>query len=551
VIHGEQYFKDGFIHPPPSGPLTKSDKTFRTKAGGISHDGVIYADNDDNVAKAMSRLLKCRGTLDEELEYQYNQKRFLAEHQGFLHDIRKMLEPDFEDWAGAEEECRQHYDDPHPKRELRIQAYNELIHGEGKNYRDGNLFSRLWLRKVIYKMKKNEFAKPLKMPRMIGDLGVAASLQGFRLTDVYKQAVAKNDVHYGNMRMHFCKAPTSDELRAAFLNLIDPPMGCKYYFVFFSDDSALSIRHADGSISTYNLDIKGCDGSHTSAIFEALVTTTPEKAQEDMQVLIDQCKLPIIIYFKGEPETTDENDEDAHRPSLMLQPLDALTGEKGPRLYSGSTITTILNGLACQLGAVCVQEEDAETEEEITAAFAKAGYQMSIDKCQDYSDIQFLKNSPVYDITGQLQPLLNLGVLLRTSGTCTGDLPGTKKQTFEQRYNEYMGSVLNGMYPGISFPLIDRMRQWTANPTERSDKVTAKMFEYKHVFDGQATFTAKEVYRRYKLTDLQICELDEDFASNGYGWYYASHGATRILKKDYGLSCTDTWAVSTIPQRYN
>jgi hypothetical protein len=560
VVYGEPYFDHGKLIPPPAKCTDRVDKTYRTKAGGISHNGKIHAASDQNTAKAMSRLLKCRGTLAEELKFQIDQKNFLSTHQHVLDDMRKIYEPYFEDWAGAEEECHQHYDDPHPKRDLRMQAYDELVHGEGRSWKDPGLFSRMWLRKVTYKMKKDEFAKPGKMPRMIGDLGVAASLQGFRLTDLYKTAMSKEDLQYGNMRIHFCKAPTTVELRAAFKNLLDPPLGCKYYFVYFSDDSCLSVRHADGSVSIYNLDISGCDGSHTSAVFDALVSTTPAIAQADMQVLVDQCKLPIVIYFNGEPERAEEiadavslssDSEVAGRASICLQPLDVLTQTIGPRLYSGSTITTIINNLACVLGAISVQESNAETGDEICAAFANVGYKMTCEKAEDYSDIQFLKNSPAYDVNGELQPLLNIGVLLRTAGTCKGDLPGTKRQTFEARYNEYMGSVLNGMYPGISFPLVDAMRKWTATPTKASDAATQHLRDYKHVFEGEATFTASEVYRRYKLNDLEIAELDQDFAPNGYGWYYASSGASKILTKDYGLECCDNWETDYAINEYD
>jgi hypothetical protein len=544
VVYGHEYFNDGKVVPPPPSPYDRQDRTYRTKAGGISFNGKIYAASDSNLAKAMSRLLKTRGTLAEELKYQIDQKQFLAEHQDFLRALAKSYDPYFEHWLGAEEECRNHYDDPHPKREIRIQAYDDLVHGQA-HWRDPGLFDRLWLLKVKYKMKKDEFAKPFKMPRVIGDLGVAASLQGFRLADVYKQAMSKEDIQYGNMRMHFCKAPSTDELRSSFSSLLNPPLGCKYYFVFFSDDSCLSVRNDDGSVATYNLDISGCDGSHTSAMFDALVMTTPDIAKDDMQVLVDQCKLPIVVQFAAAKET--KVGEKVLPASLCLQPLDVLTRKIGPRLYSGSTITTIINNLACVMGAVAVQEADANTSAEICDAFATAGYKMTCDEAEDYSDIQFLKNSPAYDTDGNLQPLLNVGVLLRTAGTCKGDLPGRSKIPFEQRYNEYMGSVIGGMYPGISFPLIDAMRTWTATPSLASERATKHLRDYKHVFEGEATFTAAEVYRRYKLTDLQIAELDEDFAPKGYGWYYASTGASAILDKDYGLACTDHWADTLSP----
>lgn len=552
-MRGDEFFEEGKVIPPASSVHDKLDCTYRTKASGISHSGIIYANSDANVAKAMARLLKCRGTFEEELDYITNQKEFVEEHTSVFEAIQTIYAPYFQEWLGAEEECRQHYDDPHPKRDLRIQAYEELVTGNGRSYRDGTLFSRLWLRKVLYKMKKNEFAKPGKVPRMIGDLGVAASLQGFRLTEVLKKAMATEDIRYGNMLTHFCKAPTTTELRAIFRNLLSPPDGVKYYFAYFSDDSCLSIRHDDGSVSYYNLDISGCDASHTEAIFRALVQITPKIAQDDMQVLVDQCKLPIELQFQGGATAHEMRDKDDFHPrSLVLQPVDPLTGKDAPRLYSGSTITTTINNLACLMGAFKIMETQAETPDELSEAFRSAGYKMTIEKCHDYSDIQFLKNSPAYDIEGELQPLLNLGVLLRSSGTCKGDLPGrAKNSSFKERHDRYQSSLINGMYPNISFPLIDNMRTTTLPPDAKSEQAVAKLLQYKHKFEGIATFTSEEVYRRYRLTELERMELDLDFATAGYAHYYSSTGASTILQRDYGLTCTTGWHVPTSPREYN
>jgi hypothetical protein len=387
---------------------------------------------------------------------------------------------------------------------------------------------------------------------MIGDLGVAASLQGFRLIEVLKQGMAKEDIQYGDMRMHFCKAPNTVELTAIFKNLLSPPVGCKYYFCYFSDDSCLSIRMDDGSVRTYNLDISGCDGSHTEALFRALVTITPEVAQADTQAIVDQCKLPIAIRFQGQAvESPDADVEDNRVATLCLQPIDPLTGKKAPRLYSGSTATTVINNLACILGAVAVQEQQADDDQSITKAFATAGYKMSVELCHDYSDIQFLKNSPAYDITGELRPLLNLGVLLRSAGTCKGDLPGKKTESFELRHAQYMGSLISGMYPGIHFPLVDTMRKWTAKGSTRTDALVKQQMAYKHTFEGTATFTAEEVYRRYRLSDLEIMEIDLDYAPSGYGHYFNSSGASTILKRDYGLRCLDNWELPYEDRGYN
>lgn len=116
-MRGKQYFEEGKIVPPPPTNLSnaKSDRGYRTKASGISINCNIYADTDQNVARAMARLLKCRGTFEEELEYIVNQKRFVRDHQALFDGLRDMYTPYFSEWLGAEEECHLHYDDPDRK----------------------------------------------------------------------------------------------------------------------------------------------------------------------------------------------------------------------------------------------------------------------------------------------------------------------------------------------------------------------------------------------------------------------------------------------------
>lgn len=535
VVQGKEFFVDGRVCPPPGDFFTKRDGTYRTKASGISHTGLIYADSDANVALAMARLLKCRGTLKEEQTYMANQKAFVGNHLELLTLLLERNRIAFADWRGQEEECEDHHDDPHGKMRLRIQALIDVKNNQVYKH-DCGLYSRLWLRIVDYKMKKDEFAKPGKVPRMIGDLGVAASLQGFRVTEFLKRGMAianPNHLRVGDLTLRFCKTPSSEELEDIFEKLINPPT--KYYFVYFSDDSCLSIRHHDGTVSTFNIDISGCDGSHTSAVFDALIAITPEEAREDVRILVEQCTLPIRIRFKG----------GTGRDKLVLQPVDSLTGKPTPRLYSGSTITTVINNLACILGAVAVQEAGAETADAVIASFATAGYKVTVDVCRDYSDIQFLKNSPAYDITGELRSLLNIGVLLRTYGTCKGDYPGSSKESLQARHDAYQAGLLRSTYPRVTFPLLDAMKQnFDTAPAIDVSRAVAAQLEGKALATHAATFSDDEVFRRYRLTGTETAELSE-LAQLSFGQYYASHGISKILEKDYGLTCAFAWSEHT------
>lgn len=529
------------IVPPPTDLNAKTDGTYRTKCSGVPTRSQIYEDTDHNLAVAMMRMLKCRGdSLATETMYRDNQRVWMQSHIHLFEYIAALNTPYFAEWKGAVQEALDHYDDPHPKRELRIQAMEELKAGEVAGDFAG-LFDRMYLYAVKYKLKKGEIAKgvPLgavrKPPRTIGDLGVPASLQGFRLTEVLKYATSNTDYCVHGCRMHFVKAPNEAELTRAFKSLLAPHE--RSHFVYFSDDSCLSVvttREATengivipiGSTRIYNLDIKSCDSSHTQHLFEAFAQTIPLNARDDVQVLIDQCKLPIKLTFRDGVS------------KLVLQPIDEF-GAASPRLYSGSTITTTINNLACVCIAYSIAELGAETPGEIKAAAAAVGYVLSIDECHDYSDIQFLKTSPAYDTKGTLRPLLNLGVLLRSYGTCHGDLPG--KASLRSRHAAFQSALISGMYPNIHFPLVHEMRRThTPGTTELRNKMLDRSHKYQ-ASGEEYSFTSAEVYRRYRLTDLEMLELDVELGRLDYGCYFTSPGAEKILLKDYDLYVNTDW----------
>jgi len=155
-------------------------------------------------------------------------------------------------------------------------------------------------------------------------------------------------------------------------------------------------------------------------------------------------------------------------------------------------------------------------------------------------EIQFLKHSPVRDVTGVLRPLLNLGVLLRLSGNCRGDLCnfGGKGVSLEQRAAVFQSSLLVSAYPRAHFNLIDNMKRRFPLGDRKVD--LDYIFEYK-VGDhsGYPSFWVpdSEVFQRYHLTQLQISEINLVFGNLGYGETLSTTGLDFILQVDYGLGC--------------
>lgn len=488
--------------------MTRPDGFYRTVFGpSVGHDGVTYCNCNKCVALALRRLTAARGSLEEEYALQDAQARALCapELRAFLQRVKEQYAPHIiNNFTSPCLEAHDHHDDPHPKKALRIQAWGELLEGVRNTINE-----RLWLRTVTYKLKREEIAKPGKFGRMIGDLGVAASLQGFRLTEALKQAQDSERIHLNGGYARFVKAPTPEVLKEVFDDLMAPPG--RFVFIFFSDDACYSVRR-NGRVHMYNLDISSCDASHGLHIFQALIDLMPEGApKETMQILVDQCSLPIEI-----------RDVDNPKNRVVLRP-------KTPRLYSGSTITTAINNLANLL--ICYHI--SATDDNPVVSAAKCGYIITMQECERPEDLQFLKHSPILTAGGEYQPLINLGVVLRLSGVCKGDLPG--KGDISERARAFQQALLNGVAPGASFTVLDNMRHIVRGPeSAECQRVCEKEDEYKLRASAAQRFDDHSLYARYRLTLVDVDELLE-FSKAPLGSICRSAALDKIMNCDYGL----------------
>jgi len=519
---GSQFWKDGRVRFPEPTPteraLAKPDGSYHSMFGPcVAHSGVVYANSNDNVSLASTRITKARNPLciGYEQAMQYKQSLYIAQNQSALLELARMYDGDLEGYTNMILEAEDHHGDVHAKRVLRIQAWEELLD-------NNSILDNTWHapgKTTEYKMKKFEVAKPGKVPRMIGDLGVACSLQGFRLTKFMKMAMADNPYHVNGGAIQFISTPAPAALERVFSQLIEPEG--RFYFSLFSDDSCLSYRRSDGVILRYNIDISSCDASHTTELFYALKHLFPAHLQSEAQQLIDQCQENITIY--------DLNNK---RRKVVLEP-------SGPRLYSGSTLTTIINNLAnILIGLSISQSHNINSAADIVQAAANVGYIVTCEDCTDWHQLQFLKHSPVRCTDGVIRPLLNIGVLLRLSGTCKGDLPGSSKTPLRQRAESFQASLLRGAYPHAQFTLLSNMRAKAGLSTFETDRMVKAMLEYKVVGGDYADFTvpSHEVWARYSLTPLEISELECDFGHCGFEQHYTSSGTDKVLMLDYGLT---------------
>jgi hypothetical protein len=474
----------------------------------------------------MDRLLGCRKFKPEELGTEdpaSSARRLEAEYQERQRTFIKTLDPElvtiaehaFEasllGFKGCVEEAEEHHADPHPKKALRTEAW-----------RQANLFGTAakwdhWMEEECAKGKiKVEIAKAGKIVRIYVDLTVLASLRGAWLTDALKGAMAKPWI-WGRTRVIFMKSVSASNMGVIKQSMLDADFDVD--MVYFSDDVFLKVNGAKGP-RFFNLDISSCDASHTEELFELLARLVPTSWREDVEALIGQCKAPLKLA-----SIVDKHDK----------PRKVILKFHSARLFSGSTLTTLINNIACLLMASAISK-GCKSEAGIKEACAKAGYKVTLDEVVIRGDAQFLKHSPLLDLDGKERWVLNFGVLLRTWGSCRGDLPGSGPLL--QRARDYQAGLLKSMYPRVECPILKSMRREFGVPT-----VETKAFKYgvqsgerflASIEDDLVLCTDEEFLARYRLTPEEIAQV-QAFARLPVGFHAHLSGLGKILEKDYEL----------------
>ena len=213
-------------------------------------------------------------------------------------------------------------------------------------------------------------------------------------------------------------------------------------------------------------------------------------------------------------------------------------------MYSGSTLTTVINNLANLLVASCLVRapcpDGPAAHQTLCDTVAECGYLITLAEAHKPQDLQFLKNSPAYDIHGELQPLLNLGVLLRASGKAKGQIPG--KIPLSEKFRAYQHGLIHGMYPRVHSPLITNMLAASAGPdyvavTQHLERTEGANLHYKAIGTETHTFDTKELFARYDMSQSEIDTIVHDFGHAKFGDRHASVAASKILHRDYSLEC--------------
>lgn len=491
----------------------KQDASYRTFFGpGFSHTAVSYAESNHNISLALTRLT-CDPEPTEEIGRL--QSKLLTTPPRAIRRLRENLLQHFSQLIAQEphaweDQILLYASIPHPKQKLRLQAALEVV--------ANNLFihlsrRRTWLliRKVDAKFKKMEWAKPGKFPRLIADLSVVGSLlAGFgfdRLKTYLSEFTYRNTM--------YVKSATHDALSNAFKSLMKPN---DFQFVYFSDDSCLSFVDKHGKVRMYNMDIKCCDGSHTTQLFDFIESCIPDPTlRRIIAGCHDQLRLPLTLRASDRANAGRLEHEVKTVYSTCL--------------YSGSTATTNTNNFASLLIGIMVRESlksGRDSEEDIIAAARAAGYIITLDACNVPQQLQFLKHSP----TSTGEPWLNLGVIFRTLGVSKYDIP-VRGKNLTTRADHFQSALVRGFKHAGIHPFTSLM---AAKHTSGDRVYTENHILQQHIQTPvvPVIVPVEDICLRYGIDAWQYDEIVSLYSKAGFGDIIRTTGTDVIFNRDYG-----------------
>lgn len=469
----------------------------------FAHSGVILSDCNLNFERALRRILSLRFPHEDgkDTEYRTNQVRFVNLYKDTIISAFKIFVGSI-DWdtdflAYAHNLTLQ----PHAKRLLREQGLTETLLGKRVGI---NLLER-WCSSVLWKPKRNEYAKPGKYQRMIADYGVSASLQTVPYCNIAKSKFANVWIDLDNISCKFVATPDPWLIREVIIEMQTKTRA----YIFFSDDGL----YWDGC-QFYNIDFSSADASVSGALF-ALFYDAFNFPDDVRKLFEDQILAPIRIE--------DRNKET--RLSILLKPL---------RHYLGSGIgcTTLVHCVGQVCFALSLGRVQSNTIESIEVAGRAMGYKLDIEKCEEFEDIQFLKMSPV-KIGGTFIMIPNLGVILRASGCYKKEIPG--KGDFSKRAAAVQTALMDGLLSGFSHEHFDRLNPKVYIKGMKIDIDDVALLKHGYHSDLRIKLPLESVYIRYRFDANDFAEMDEIMRNISYGLTAHGQCIAKIMERDYGL----------------
>lgn len=425
-----------------------------------------------------------------------------------LHIDRESYEQSYPKWLYQ----------PHAKKKLRLRTAEEVYNMGGDDCDDQKY--------VEFKCKNGELLAAHKK-RGIGDLGAFRTNATAHVMDSIKDAWSKPYVCC-NATLTYVKSADKESLRAVFKDLLEPMFG-KITFVYHSDDSCVGAYCKDGRVC-FNGDIKACDGSHRTAMFNTLehllsVTAGVSNVHRDaLARAFSYLRKDLVVPFPK-----DRKQKVRYKFRTM-------------RLYSGSTLTTLINNFANWLIGVelsiLVPDASKVTKEEFKNAYRTAGenvgYILKIVDCDCPEQLQFLKHSPTY-VGCEIEPWMNLGTYTRGFGTFDGDL-AHGKGGYKDAARLFVSDVVKGRRNWGNHVFNDAFSHLMVSGTSTNARIIRRVEELteKSIGEVSARVPVEALAARYKCATTEIEELCHWIGKSNIGDVVWLPLVSHIYNMDYG-----------------
>jgi len=491
------------------------DGYYKTVYGpSFAHTGIIYARSNHNHAMALRRLTACRFVdgINVELQYMTNQNDYFRNNaRDLISYYRRAFKPVRDAFMRASDGIEAFVQLPHRRRLARINALVELDRA-GHTHNE-----ELYCKKVIGNIKPFEFGKPGKYPRMVNDLGVPASLAGARLAEMMKDCMSKLDYHVRGVRASFIKQPDPNALAALFDEMRTSKDRIRA--VYFSDDCSMTYMR-DGVRYYTNIDISTCDTSHYDESFHAVRRGLSGTSRDVFNAHLKFMRKNITLKeFRGR--------------------LRAKLYSKRPFMLSGLTKTTLFNNNGTLAIIDSIGRLDVINSENITAAARAAGYVVTVQESCDFESLQFLKHSPIIH-NGTTYAVINLGVIMRTLGRASGDLPGRNTIPLYERAVKHLSCVVNGIAQGAMPDFVDQLSRKFPVRTSIDVELPWVVQQTQHIHRERVVIPLEAFAKRYHLLGHEISAFRDMMREADVFTSIRSTLVDKVLQLDYGMDAL-TW----------
>jgi len=474
---------------------------------------VVYGDTRNNLERAIAARVANKRDNEERLLFNHSKVSLFGRgvcrvrHSVFSR-IRMNLRIKLRDLSDDLFERQKFTHLPSAKRRIKLLALIDVI-----NSSDYSLF----VTHIRGKLKLYEKAKPGKNPRLIGDYTTPGSLLAGYLCEIAKSAFVGCHDSYSEYGFDVCG------MYSEFVKSTDSVTLDRVGNMLMTDNRNMHFHHSDDSLfkldgKLYELDISSCDSSNGQPIFDIVSWLFDDTQYKDV---IDRCIKQCSLCLKVRDPCNNLN-------SVKLRGI-------RPFEYSGSTLTTLLNEVASTLIGIQISYDKSSNSCDVINSAMSVGYNVTLVLRDNMSQATLLKNS--WDGN---RSFLNLGAILRSFGTFSGDLPGSSKIPLDIRCEDFCASlVLAYKHSGITSVYKALARRYCYH-TGYYDDVVKKVMSYSYNSEfARGEISDDALIDRYDVTQSQIDELNYYIVNRPMFQLISLPIIDRIYFVDYGLKIVD------------